>query len=33
MMTDTADSQLLNLGPKSNQWLHDIGIHTLAAVM
>jgi hypothetical protein len=30
MMTDTAVSQLLNLGPKSSQWLHDIGIYTLA---
>jgi hypothetical protein len=29
-MTDTAVSQLLNLAPKSSQWLHEIGIHTLA---
>ncbi len=27
---DTAVSQLLNLGPKSTAWLHDIGIYTLA---
>ncbi|MCB8943315.1 MAG: TfoX/Sxy family protein [Ardenticatenaceae bacterium] len=28
-MSDTAVSQLPNLGSKSSQWLHNIGIHTL----